>query len=65
MPASQSYAAAEIRRLTDRGPRPEEGFYRLQMSGHGQTNHVNVTPEQAERIAEILDDPDSMPRFAA
>lgn len=52
----QTYASTEIREQLARGPQPDEDFYRLNVSGNGRTNWVNVTPEQLERIAAVLEE---------
>lgn len=49
-----AYAASEIERQLERGPYPGEDFYRLQVSGNGQTKHVNITTAQLTKIAAIL-----------
>jgi hypothetical protein len=51
-----TYAAREIRQQIAKGPYPGEDFFRLKLTGKGETRWVNVTPQQAERIAEALDD---------
>lgn len=50
-----TYAASQVRELLARGPQEDEDFYRLQTAGNGTTNWVNVTPEQLDGIAQILD----------
>lgn len=50
-----SYAATEVRNLTKRGPYPGEDFYRMKLTGNGETRWVNVTPEQVDAIAALLD----------
>lgn len=49
-----TYAESEIRRLLERGTQPDEDFYRMKLTGNGETKWVNVTPEQAEKIAEVV-----------
>ena len=49
------YAAREIEKLTERGPSAGEDFYRLKMTGTGETRWVNVTPAQADAIRDVLE----------
>lgn len=51
-----TYAASEIYRQLERGPFDGEDFFRLKVSGLTTTKWVNVTREQLEKIAAILDD---------
>jgi triacylglycerol esterase/lipase EstA (alpha/beta hydrolase family) len=52
-----TYAAFEMLEQLKRGPYPGEDFYRLRVTGDGSTKTVNVTADQLERIAAILDVP--------
>ena len=51
------YAASEVVRQLDRGPYPGEDFYRLRVSGNGETKAVNITPAQLVAIAHVLGAP--------
>lgn len=53
-----SYPASEIRALLARGSVEGEDFYRLKVTGNGETKWVNVSPEQLATIAAILDEDD-------
>ena len=48
------YATSQIRSLMERGPSPGEDFYRLKVTGMGETNWVNVTHDELLIIAHIL-----------
>lgn len=50
-----SYAASQVRELLARGPAEDEDFYRLKVTGAGETNWVNVTPDQLRAIERALD----------
>jgi hypothetical protein len=54
MPTTDSYAADQLRRILDAGPSPGEGFFRLQVTGNGASNWVNITPEQLAGLVELL-----------
>lgn len=49
------YAADQLRQILIAGPSEGEDFFRLQVSGNGSSNHVNITPDQLKLIARILD----------
>jgi hypothetical protein len=51
---SDDYARREIERQLERGPQPDEGFYRLKVTGVGETRWINVTPDRLARIAAVL-----------
>lgn len=51
-----SYVSTAIRNLLAQGTQPDEDFYRLRVWGNGSTQHLNVSPESLEKIAEILDE---------
>lgn len=50
-----TYAAEEVWRQIARGPHPDEDFYRLHVSGNGETKTLNVSREKLVQIAAILD----------
>lgn len=54
-----NYAANELREQLARGPHAGEDFFRLNVSGNGRSNWVNITPEQLAGIVAVLetDDP--------
>ena len=39
------YAADQLRQILIAGPSEGEDFFRLQVSGNGSSNHVNITPD--------------------
>jgi hypothetical protein len=45
------YAATEIRGLLERGPYPGEDFFRLKVTGNGETRWLNVSAEQLGAFA--------------
>lgn len=47
-------AESNIRRLLDAGPSEGEDFFRLKLTGHGETQWMNVTPERMEAIAAVF-----------
>lgn len=49
------YARTELREQLKRGPQPDEDFFRLQVSGDGQTKTLNVSPDELARIIEAID----------
>lgn len=49
------YAAMELLRQHNRGPNPEEGFYRLKVTGNGETKWVNISPDELAQIVTVLD----------
>lgn len=51
----ETYAAKEMRRQLERGPALGEEFFRLKVTGHGETRWVNIIPEELSAIAEVLD----------
>jgi hypothetical protein len=53
-----AYAARMLRLVHDIGPHEDEGFFRLKVTGAGQSPWVNVTPGQLAAIADILDTKD-------
>jgi hypothetical protein len=54
MTTELTYAASEIQRQLERGPYEGEDFFRLKVSGDGQTKTVNITPAQLAEIVEVL-----------
>jgi hypothetical protein len=50
-----NYEAQEMVKQLKRGPYSGEDFFRLQVSGNGQTRHINITPEQLRSLAMLLD----------
>jgi hypothetical protein len=52
---TQNYAATELREQLERGPSPDEDFFRLNVTGNGRTNWVNITPEQLAGIVALLE----------
>jgi uncharacterized protein (AIM24 family) len=50
-----TYAAYELFEQLKRGPYEGEDFFRLRVTGNGETKTVNVTPGQLHEIARILD----------
>lgn len=50
------YAASEVRALLKRGTQPDEDFFRMKITGNGETMWVNITPAQLEVIGIIVDD---------
>ncbi len=49
------YAASEIQRQFERGPYPGEDFFRLKVTGKGESRWVDVAPEQLADIVALLD----------
>lgn len=52
--APLSYAALELREQLERGSYEGEDFFRLKVTGNGETKWVNVTAEQLAKIAEVV-----------
>ena len=50
-----NYLAAELRQQQERGPQPDEGFYRMKVTGDGSTRWLNLTPEQFEAIIAAIE----------
>lgn len=50
-----NYAANEMVRQLERGPLPGEDFFRVKVTGNGETRWVNITPAQLRSFAMILD----------
>lgn len=48
------YAASEVRSLLKRGPHSGEDFFRMKLTGDGETRWVNVTPAQLQKIHDAL-----------
>lgn len=49
------YPTKELRRLMDDGPSPGEDFYRVKVTGSGETHWFNVTPDELDAITRILE----------
>lgn len=52
------YRAREFARVIEAGPHPDENFYRLQVYGVASTKHLNITREELDAIAKLLDTED-------
>lgn len=46
--------ATRLRELLEAGPFPGEDFYRLKVTGNGETHWMNVSPDQLAAIARVL-----------
>lgn len=53
-----TYAATEIQGLLKRGPHAGEDFFRMKVTGNGETRWVNITPAQLASIGAVLNDQD-------
>jgi hypothetical protein len=49
---------ADLEHLLNRGPQPGEDFYRMKVTGNGETRWFNVSGEKMEAIAAILAEED-------
>lgn len=56
---STSYRHDEVKRVLDNGPNQGEDFYRLQIRGQNQTRWLNISHEEADMIAALLDERDN------
>lgn len=50
-----SYAAKQVRHIVAAGPAPGESFFRLKVTGNGESTWVNVSREELEAIAAVLE----------
>jgi hypothetical protein len=50
----ESYEAKELRKQLVRGPYAGEDFFRLKVTGNGESRWINVTREQLDAIATVL-----------
>lgn len=48
------YRMIEMRNQLKRGPYPGEDFFRLQVTGKGETRVINISGDQLQKIALIL-----------
>lgn len=48
------YAASELERQLERGPYQGEDFFRLKVTGDGESRWVNITAEELEVIVRAL-----------
>lgn len=49
------YATAQVRALLNRGPHADEDFFRVKITGDGETRWFNVSSEMLEQFAQILE----------
>jgi hypothetical protein len=50
-----SYLIDNLREIAARGPYPGEDFFRMKVTGDGETKWCNVTPEKLAAIIETLE----------
>jgi hypothetical protein len=48
------YISKMLREQLKRGPAPAEDFFRMKVTGSGETTWFNITPEQLAAIIEAL-----------
>ena len=53
--AKGGYTRTELREQLARGPFEGEDFFRLQVSGNGQTKHLNISPAELAAIVEAVE----------
>jgi hypothetical protein len=49
-----SYLTSALREQLQRGPQPDEGFFRFKVTGEGETQWLNVSPAQLASIINTL-----------
>jgi hypothetical protein len=49
-----TYAQQELTVQLERGPYPGEDFYRLKVTGNGESKHVNISSAQLAAIIAVL-----------
>lgn len=52
---SDGYTRTMLREQLKRGPHPEEDFFRLKVTGDGETKWLNISPDDLRRIVDVIE----------
>jgi hypothetical protein len=52
---SETYASRMLRELRDAGTQPDEDFFRMKVTGNGETKWFNVTPAQMDALIRVFE----------
>jgi hypothetical protein len=50
-----TYLTDRLRDQLERGTQPDEGFFRIKVTGNGETHWMNISPEQLAAIIKALE----------
>lgn len=51
----ETYASRMLRELRDAGTQPDEDFYRMKVTGNGESKWFNITPAQLDALIPIFE----------
>ena len=51
----ETYQSRELRRLRDAGTQPDEDFFRMKLTGNGETRWINITPAQMDALIRVFE----------
>lgn len=51
----ETYASRMLREIRDAGTQPDEDFFRMKVTGNGETKWFNVTPAQLDALIPIFE----------
>jgi hypothetical protein len=51
----ETYQSRELRRVRDAGTQSDEGFFRMKLTGNGETRWINITPAQMDALIRVFE----------
>lgn len=51
----ETYESRELRRLRDAGTQTDEDFFRMKLTGNGETRWLNITPAQMDALIRVFE----------